>query len=169
MEPYLLPQVSLSGLSTFQGKRQERSNAQKEWQAMPKFNQTIKVNSPPEKAWAVVGDLAGVNRWIPGITGVKVEGNKKRICTFADGHIQHEEIIGYSNEKRSYSYTIEGLQGMRNNRGTFAVKQDGEGSVIVWESEFDVLDPALEAEMTQMWKGATVQIAESLRKLIEEE
>jgi carbon monoxide dehydrogenase subunit G len=58
---------------------------------MPKFNQTIKLNSSPETAWAVVGDLAGVNRWISGITGVQIQGNEKRICTFADGHIQHEK------------------------------------------------------------------------------
>jgi hypothetical protein len=57
---------------------------------------------------------------------------------------------------------------MKNNRGTFAVKQDGNGSVIVWDSEFDVLDPAHEAEVTQMWKGAMAQIAESLRRLVEE-
>ncbi len=134
---------------------------------MPKFSQIIKVKSPPEKTWAIVGDLAGVNRWIPRITGVKIEGNKKRICTFADGHIQHEEIIEYSSEKRSYSYTIERLQRIKNNRGTFAVKQYGDGSVIMWESEFDIINSALEAEMTQMWKGATAQIAESLRRLVE--
>jgi argonaute-like protein implicated in RNA metabolism and viral defense len=71
----------------------------------------------------------------------EVEGTRKRICTFADGHFQHEEIIDYSSEKRSYGYTIECIQAMKNNRGTFAVKQDGQGSEIVWESEVDVLDP----------------------------
>ncbi len=134
---------------------------------MPKFNLIIKVNSPPDKAWAVVGDIEGVDRWVPGITSVKVEGNRKRVCTFADGHVQHEEIIDYSNEKRSYSYFNEGVPGIENNRGSFSVRREGERSAIVWQSEFELINPAQEAEMTQMWKGATTQIGESLRKLIE--
>jgi prepilin-type processing-associated H-X9-DG protein len=87
---------------------------------MPKFHNTIKINASPDRAWAILGDLAGVDRWIPGCTDVKVEGTNKRICTFADGHVQHEEIKDYSSEERSYRYAIEGIPGIKNNRGSTA-------------------------------------------------
>lgn len=134
---------------------------------MPKFHNTLKVKASPDKAWSIVGDLAEVDKWIPGITEVRVEGNNKRICTFADGHIQNETISDYSNEKRSYSYTIEGVTGLQNNYGSFSVKPDGKGSAILWDAEFEVVDPSNEAQITQMWEAATRQIFESLRRLID--
>lgn len=134
---------------------------------MPKFHRAIKVDAPPNRAWSVLGDLAGVDRWIPGITSVKVQGTK-RVCTFANGIVQHETISDYSDKSRSYNYEIEGSPlPVRNNRGRFAVQADKGGSVIVWDHEFELLDPTSEAQVTQMWEGATAQIAESLRRLIE--
>lgn len=135
---------------------------------MLKFHNKLKVKASPEKAWAIVGDLAGVDRWIPGITSVRVEGYSKRICTFASGAVQHEEISDYTSEKRSYRYTIEGSPlPVKNNRGSFAVEPDGKYSVIVWDVEFEVLDPAQEEQVTEMWEEATKQVFKSLRKLIE--
>lgn len=136
---------------------------------MPKFHNELKIKASPEKAWAIVGDLAGVDRWIPGITSVRVEGHIKRICTFASGAVQHEEIGDYSNIMHSYRYAIEGSPlPVKNNRGSFAVKPDGKESVIVWDAEFDVLDPAREVQIIQMWKEATKEIFSALRKLIED-
>lgn len=134
---------------------------------MPRFHRAIKVDAPPDRAWSVIGDLAGVDRWIPGITAVKVHGTE-RVCTFANGIVQHEEISNYSDKSRSYSYEIEGSPlPVKNNRGRFAVQPSEGGSVIVWDHEFELLDPAGEAQVTQAWQGASGQIAESLRKLIE--
>lgn len=134
---------------------------------MPKFHESIKVNASPDRAWAIVGDLAGVDKWIPGCTDVKVEGTKKRICTFVDGHVQHEEIRDYSDERRSYRYAIEGIPGIKNNRGSFAVKGDGTGAVIVWDSEFEAIERAQEKQIVQMWEGAIDVVSENLHRLIE--
>jgi carbon monoxide dehydrogenase subunit G len=35
---------------------------------MPTFTETIEVAADPDTAWRVLGDLGGVDRWIPGIT-----------------------------------------------------------------------------------------------------
>ena len=56
---------------------------------MPNFTHTIDVAADPATAWEVLGDLAGVDRWIPGVTKVELDGMIRR-CTFADGHTQHE-------------------------------------------------------------------------------
>jgi hypothetical protein len=65
---------------------------------MARLYNTIRVTAAPDRAWAIVGDLAGVIKWIPGVTGCRVEGTR-RICN--DGQIQ-EEISDYSAGRRSY-------------------------------------------------------------------
>jgi hypothetical protein len=62
---------------------------------------------------------AAVDRWIPGITKVELDGLTRR-CTFADGHTQREEISDYSPATRSYRYTIDGGLPVTDNRGRFA-------------------------------------------------
>lgn len=135
---------------------------------MPRLRRNIEVHAPAERAWAVLGDLVHADRWIPGITRVQVEGTSKRVCTFADGHVQHEEIAEYSPERRSYRYSIEGTPGMRRNRGTFAVEDRTPGSVVHWESEFEVLDAGQEAQVTTMWNDAMRTVLDSLRRVIEQ-
>src|SRR6266508_1362580 len=80
--------------------------------------QTIEVAADPDTAWRVLGDLAAVDRWIPGITKVEMEG-MTRVCTFADGHAQREAILDYSPAARSYCYTIDGGLPVSDNRGRF--------------------------------------------------
>ncbi|MBI3580116.1 MAG: SRPBCC family protein [Ignavibacteriales bacterium] len=135
---------------------------------MPKFYNTININASPDKAWTVVGDLAAVNRWVPMLSNAKVEGTE-RVCTLADGsgHMR-ESIRDYSNEKRSYAYTIiEGPLPAKNYRGSFAVMPHGKGSVVVWDTDFDLLDPAQEDEVTRMFEGIYAQCLDSLKQLIE--
>jgi hypothetical protein len=116
----------------------------------------------------VVGDLAGINKWVPMASHARVEG-MKRTCALADGSGElREDIIDYSNEKRSYRYTIaDGTLPVKNNRGGFAVKTDGRGSLVVWDTEFDVLDAGQEVEVGRMSDGIYKQFLESLKQLIE--
>ena len=39
---------------------------------MAQFHNEMRLDISPEIAWAVVGDLAGVDTWIPGVTDVKI-------------------------------------------------------------------------------------------------
>ncbi|HEY6002661.1 MAG TPA: SRPBCC family protein [Anaeromyxobacter sp.] len=133
---------------------------------MPKFQHTLELAASPERAWEVVGDLAGVTRWIPGCTRAEVDGAGRRVCTFADGHVQHERILGRSDASRSYRYEIESGVPMRNARGRFAVLPRGEGSAVVWESEFDA-DPGSEAQLREMWERATGMVLDALRRAVE--
>jgi carbon monoxide dehydrogenase subunit G len=59
---------------------------------MRTFSESIEINASPDQVWAVLGDLASVDRWIPGVTAVAVNG-MSRVCTFADGHTQIEQIL----------------------------------------------------------------------------
>jgi carbon monoxide dehydrogenase subunit G len=136
---------------------------------VPRFHHKVEVNAEPERAWAVLGDLTQADRWIPGTTQVVVEGTSKRVCTFIDGHVQHEEISDYSAVRRSYRYAIEGSPGMQRNCGVFRVEKNGHGSVVLWDSAFEAIDPAQEAQIAAMWEEAAGVVLESLRRRIEEE
>jgi carbon monoxide dehydrogenase subunit G len=134
---------------------------------MPTFTETIEVAADPDAAWQVLGDLAAVDRWIPGITKVQLDG-MTRVCTFADGHIQHEAILDYSPAARSYRYTIDGGLPVADNRGRLAVELAGNGARIVWESSFVALDPAAEAEVSRLWAGMLPTVLGNLKTLIEQ-
>jgi protein-tyrosine phosphatase len=114
----------------------------------------------------VLGDLAGVDRWIPGVTKVELEGVTRR-CAFADGHTQEEQILDYSPATRSYRYTIEGGLPVSGNQGRFAVEPAGPGARIVWESSFEPLDPATEPELSRMWQQMPPFVLGNLKTLIE--
>lgn len=135
---------------------------------MPAFRHTLQLESTPEVAWSILGDLASINRWIPGITNVQLEGHT-RICTFENGAVQHEQITGYSDTSRSFRYEIEGSPlPVKHNRGHFAVEALGAGSQVVWEASFEMLDPEQETPISQMWDGAMRGALESLGQLIRE-
>ena len=56
---------------------------------------------------------------------------------------------------------------VRNNKGKFAIEARGMNSVVVWDAQFEALDPAQEPQVAKMWEGAMNQFLESLRQLIE--
>ena len=128
----------------------------------------IKINASPDRVWAVLGDLAGVNVWVPGVTGAKLYG-LNRVCTTADGHEIREEISGYSADERIYSYKhLQQPLPVNNSRGTLKVEADGPVSVVVWAAEFEVPDPAQEIEMVAMINGYYQQTLESLKQVVEQ-
>ena len=134
---------------------------------MPSFRHTIDVAAPPEAAWRVLGDLASVDRWIPDLVKVEVDGMSRR-CTFADGHVQHEEIVDYSPATHSFRYTIDGGLPVSDNHGRFSIEPAGAGARVVWESGFAPLDPAAGAELSRMWQGVLPLVLANLKALIEE-
>jgi carbon monoxide dehydrogenase subunit G len=134
---------------------------------MPSFTQTIEVAADPDTTWRVLGDLAAVDRWIPGITKVELDGTT-RVCTFADGHTQHEAILDYAPATRSYRYTIDGGLPVTDNQGHFAVEPVAGGARIVWESSFTALDPAAEDDLGRLWQGMLPTVLGNLKTLVEQ-
>jgi carbon monoxide dehydrogenase subunit G len=131
---------------------------------MPKMVNEITVAASPEEAWRVVGDLAGVDSWIPGVVKAKV-ADGKRVCTLADGGEIHESITSYSDEARSYGYeqTRHPLK-LEKSTGTFTVYQHGDGARVVWHAEVEVAGPSLE----QMLRAGYAAALESLARRLEE-
>jgi len=133
---------------------------------MPSFEERIEIDAEPDRVWAVVGDLEAIQRWVPGIARVEVDG-MRRVCTLEDGRVQHEEISGYSPQARTYNYAIDGGLPVRDNRGSFAVEPSADGSCVVWRSSFEALDPEAEGAVAGMWKGALRPILQNLKTVVE--
>jgi hypothetical protein len=69
-----------------------------------------------------------------------------RVCTFADGRVQDEQILDYSPQTRSFRYVIEGAPlPVRDNTGGFAVEDADGHARVVWESSFVAVDAAMAA------------------------
>jgi carbon monoxide dehydrogenase subunit G len=128
-----------------------------------KVTNTIRVDAPPDDAWRVVGDLTGVDRWIPGVVSATVEG-RRRLCETADGDQIVERITSYSDDDRSYGYAhIQQPLPIENSRGTLSVEPAGDGSLIRWEAELD----APGAEIAELVEGAYRETLNSLARLLE--
>jgi uncharacterized protein YndB with AHSA1/START domain len=134
---------------------------------MATFSESIDINATPDEVWAVLGDLSGVDQWIPGITSVTVDG-LRRVCTFEDGHRQDEEILDYSPSARSYRYRIDGAPlPVTDNAGSFAVHQVDGVTRVVWEASFKPLEPAMSEQLAQMWQPYLPMVLSNLKKLVE--
>ncbi|HET6918031.1 MAG TPA: SRPBCC family protein [Jiangellaceae bacterium] len=134
---------------------------------MASFRHTIDIAATPEQVWQVLGDVTSVDRWIPGVTAV-VRTDAGRVCTFDDGHTQVEQILDYSHETRSYCYVITGAPlPVSDNTGRFAVEDANGRALVVWESSFIALDPALESQLAQMWEPYMPLVLANLKMLVE--
>jgi uncharacterized protein YndB with AHSA1/START domain len=142
---------------------------QPEEAAMAHLRNTISIEASPEAVWAVLGDLAATNEWLPGTVAARMDGST-RICQTADGGEIREEISAYSAARRTYRYRhIQVPLPIERSTGTFAVEAGASGgAVVVLESEFDALDPAMESEIERMFDGALEQALESLRRRVEQ-
>jgi hypothetical protein len=133
---------------------------------VPRFEKTLQVSAPAERAWEVIGDLTLMGR-LTGATEVRVE-EMTRVCTFPDGAVQHEGISNYAPDQHSYDYAIEdGPLPVKNNQGRFAVQPAGDASAIVWQAEFEPIDPSQEQAMSEMWEGAMDQVLAAVKERIE--
>jgi len=133
---------------------------------VPRFEKTLQVSAPAERAWEVIGDLTLMGG-LAGATEVKVE-DMTRVCAFPGGAVQHERISNYSPGQRSYDYSIEdGPLPVKNNQGRFAVQPAGDASGIVREAEFEPIDPSQEQAMSEMWEGAMDQVLAAVKQRIE--
>jgi mxaD protein len=135
---------------------------------MPKIDNEIVIGRRPEEVWALLGDLAGVTRWVPGVAAARLEG-MNRICTMGEGAEIHEEIADFSDEERRYRYeqTVHPL-GFERSDGTLAVVADGDGgSRVLWQAEVEFADPSHEAQFLPMLEQGYAEALQRLKEAVE--
>jgi uncharacterized protein YndB with AHSA1/START domain len=133
-----------------------------------RIDNEIVINRPPREVWALLGDLAAVTRWVPGVASARMEGTR-RICTMEDGAEIHEEIGNFSDERRSYRYDqdVHPL-GFKRSEGTLAVQRHGEGgSRVVWTAELEFGDPRDEQQFLPMLEQGYAGALQRLKETVE--
>lgn len=135
---------------------------------MPKLHNATKINASPEKIWQILGDPRATNTWIPGITSVSINGNKRH-CTTIDGN-EIIEDIDYDDKDHSFGYNqIKVPLPVQSSQGMMAVRNHEYDSLVLWDAELEALDPNREAEVMTMIDGYYKQTLESLRQVVEKQ
>ncbi len=117
-----------------------------------KLTETVEINAPAEKVWAVIGNFQDMS-WYPGVAKTEGKGgnevvsqdddklNPSRRLTLADGSTIDEVLYKYDAAKMSYSYRITAVDvkvlPVTNYAGTITViPGDGGKSTVEWRGAF---------------------------------
>lgn len=117
---------------------------------MPGVTVTDTIPAAPEKVWRIVGDVAGIAKWVPALEHSESDDNgHTRTCRLGNGMGEiSEQVVSRDEKGRAYSYIITGGSlPLKNYMGTIVVQDGGQGrSKVLWACGFDVDGPAAEAE-----------------------
>jgi uncharacterized protein YndB with AHSA1/START domain len=132
------------------------------------FDYTLITRTSPDRAWAVVGDPAGIASWVPGVEGVDVDGFT-RICRFADGRVQREEFSIATDTAREFDYSVDVAGSpMATNGGSMTVAEGPEGgSTVRWSAEIEFVDDQAAAMMVPMLRDGFGAAFENLARTID--
>jgi len=113
-----------------------------------KVTESVTIAATPEKVWEVIGDYAGMHKWLPMVESstadASVEAGAKRTLTLGEGVEVHEELKSYDAAGMSYKYKIPDathdikILPVTNYAATISVKanDNGDGSVVTWKGGF---------------------------------
>jgi len=114
-----------------------------------RVKETIEINAPADKVWALVGDFGKMEAWHPGIAKTEITGGNKdeagatRTLTFKDGGSVKETLTTRDNGSMTMKYDItEGTLPLREYSATITVTSNGGKTTVLWKSMFKRQDPA---------------------------
>ena len=109
-----------------------------------KISESIEINAPADKVWAVIGDVKNAD-WMENVTKTEVSGdvpNKfKRTLTLKNGDQIQETSNKFKPDEKLFSYYIDKVDvkdlPANDYSGTITVEPAGEGkSKVEWKSAF---------------------------------
>ena len=102
---------------------------------------TIDIQSPPAKAWSVVGDFCGIGQWHPAIEKctLSMEGGKAlRTLNLKGGGTIVEAQTARDDAKMAYTYTIvSGPLPVSDYSSTLSVAPKASGATLTWTGSFN--------------------------------
>jgi carbon monoxide dehydrogenase subunit G len=110
-----------------------------------KVRESIEINAPPAKVWAVIAAFHDMS-WLPPVSKTEGENGNEigatRRLTLATGATVDEELYKYDAEKMTYSYRITAVDvkvlPVTNYSSTLTVSPsaDGKGTLVEWAGAF---------------------------------
>ncbi|MFF0815388.1 SRPBCC family protein [Rhodococcus sp. NPDC003318] len=102
------------------------------------------------QVWAIVGDPGAVDRWIPSVESVRMDGTMRHIV-FPDGQPARERIAAHSDAGRHYTYEyVDGPLALAHYSSTLTVVETSPTTCAVeWNATFAATSPEAEPELVQ--------------------
>ncbi len=109
-----------------------------------KITDSVEINAPADKVWAVVGDLKDAS-WIQNVAGTELTGDAstkfKRTLTLKNGHLIQETSNKYKPDDRTFSYFIDKVDvkdlPANDYSATITVEAAGDAkSKVEWKAAF---------------------------------
>ncbi|MER2266048.1 SRPBCC family protein [Methylobacterium oxalidis] len=108
-----------------------------------KISESVEINAPADKVWAVVGNFQDMS-WLPPVEKTEGKGGNEakatRTLTLKGGATVVEELSKYSADKKSYSYRIDKVDvktlPVNDYSSTIEVEGDGSKSKVTWKGAF---------------------------------
>lgn len=110
---------------------------------MPDWELSIEVDAPPDEVWAFIGDPTTVPRWYPKYVTCEVDGETRTLRS-AEGAELVERLLERDEARRSYAYSVLSGAPVSAHRASFEVVPSGAGSRVVWRTEAEPSDPAVD-------------------------
>ncbi|MCB1746375.1 MAG: SRPBCC family protein [Gammaproteobacteria bacterium] len=112
-----------------------------------KVVETVTINAPAAKVWAMVADFCSIKDWHPGVVECTGEGGNAvgatRVLTIGEpgGPQIHEELLKYDPEGMTYKYkitqTVMDVLPVTTYSSFFTVKDNGDDtSTVEWKGGF---------------------------------
>lgn len=109
-----------------------------------KVEESVMVNAPPAKVWALVGDFNGLNKWVPPVeASTATDGNKVgsvRTLSITGGEKLNEILESYDAAGMKLGYKMREpnikVLPVNNYTSTIAVTPEGAGSKVTWRGAF---------------------------------
>jgi hypothetical protein len=108
-----------------------------------KVTETVEINAPPDKVWAVIGNFQDMS-WHPAVAKLEGQGgndaNATRTLTLKSGGTIAEKLDTYDAAKMLYKYEITDVDvkvlPVKNYSSSLSVKGDGAKSTVEWKGAF---------------------------------
>ena len=108
-----------------------------------KVTETVEINAPPDKVWAVIGNFQDMS-WHPAVAKLEGQGgndaNATRTLTLKSGGTIAEKLDGYDAAKLQYKYEFTDVDvkvlPVKNYSSTLDVKGEGGKSTVEWKGAF---------------------------------
>jgi len=110
-----------------------------------KHSDSVEINAVPEAVWALVGDFAHPEKWMPMVESTTAQGGNEKGATrelkFKSGGSLKEELKNVDAEKKVIQYKIVDpteptVFPVNNYSAKITVEANGAGSKVEWDAAF---------------------------------
>lgn len=111
-----------------------------------KHSDSIEISAPPDVVWALVGDFAHPEKWMPAVDSTTAEGGNEKGATRelklkSGGGSIKEELKNYDADKKVIQYKIidptdPAVLPVNNYSAKITVEPSGDGSKVAWDAAF---------------------------------